>query len=88
MNDNQPAEQSSPVPAYLSVSAPSQTPPSLTPHHPSHYRQTPAPVTVSQVYLLRLVADRWDAEVKRCEEARKAQVLEVQLAAHGIVKLT
>ncbi|KAG2133731.1 hypothetical protein DEU56DRAFT_913848 [Suillus clintonianus] len=51
------------------------------------YRQTPPPVTVSQNYLHRLVADRWDAEVKRCEEARKAQLLEVQLAAHSIRKL-
>ncbi|KAG2743057.1 hypothetical protein P692DRAFT_20878964 [Suillus brevipes Sb2] len=51
------------------------------------YRQTPAPVIVSQNYLHRLIVDRWDAEVKRCEEGRKAQLLEVQLAAHGIRKL-
>ncbi|KAG1736274.1 hypothetical protein EDD22DRAFT_959797 [Suillus occidentalis] len=51
------------------------------------YRQTPAPLTVSQNYIHRLVADRWDAEIKRCEEARKAHLLEVQLAAHGIRKL-
>ncbi|KAG1727356.1 uncharacterized protein EDB91DRAFT_1086434 [Suillus paluster] len=32
----------------------------------------------------RLVTDRWDAEIKWCEEARKAHLLEVQLAAHGL----
>jgi hypothetical protein len=50
------------------------------------YRQTPAPVTVSQNYMYRLVLDHWDAEIKWCEEARKAHLLEVQLAAHGICK--
>ncbi|KAG2737916.1 hypothetical protein P692DRAFT_20760416 [Suillus brevipes Sb2] len=54
---------------------------------PSPYRQTPAPLTVSQNYMRRLAAERWDAEARRCEEARKAQLLELQLAAHGITKL-
>ncbi|KAG0699297.1 hypothetical protein DFH29DRAFT_1002078 [Suillus ampliporus] len=51
------------------------------------YRQTPAPLIVSQNYMRRLVTEHWDAELRRCEEARKAQMLEVQLAAHGITKL-
>lgn len=51
------------------------------------YHQTPTPLTVSQNYMYRLVADHWDAEIRRCEKARKAHLLEVQLAAHGICKL-
>lgn len=64
------------------------TPPLEIPETPvPPYRQTPAPLTVSQNYIYRLVGDRWDAEIKRCEEARKAHLLEVLLAAHGIRKL-
>ncbi|KAG2356419.1 hypothetical protein BDR07DRAFT_1423333, partial [Suillus spraguei] len=51
------------------------------------YHQTPAPVTVSQMYMYRLIGDCWDAKIKRCKEAKKAHLLEVQLAAHGIRKL-
>ncbi|KAG0699691.1 hypothetical protein DFH29DRAFT_1081170 [Suillus ampliporus] len=65
-----------PIPPYISPKTPA--PP---------YRQTPAPIMVSQNYIRGLVKQRWDAEVRCCEEARKAQLLEVQLAAHGITKL-
>ena len=51
------------------------------------YRQTPAPLTVSQNYIHRLIADYWDAEIKWCEEVRKAHLLKLQLAVHGIRKL-
>ncbi|KAG1718288.1 hypothetical protein EDB19DRAFT_1838297 [Suillus lakei] len=40
------------------------------------YRQTPGPVKASQTYLRTLVLERWDAEIRRCEEACKAQLLE------------
>ncbi|KAG2113769.1 uncharacterized protein F5147DRAFT_759040 [Suillus discolor] len=69
----------SPLPApHLSEVPETPTPP---------YRQTPAPVTVSQSYLRKLVLEHWEAEFKCCEEARKAQLLEVHLAALGITKL-
>ncbi|KAG1798210.1 uncharacterized protein HD556DRAFT_1440546 [Suillus plorans] len=74
-----PAPTPSPLPApHLSEVPETPTPP---------YRQTPAPVTVSQSYLRKLVLERWEAEFKCCEEARKAQLLEVHLAALGITKL-
>jgi hypothetical protein len=31
-----------------------------------------------------LIIERWVAEVKRCEEDKRVQLLEVLLAAHGI----
>lgn len=40
------------------------------------YRQTPGPIKTSQTYLRTLVLERWDAEIRRCEEACKAQLLE------------
>ncbi|KIK32174.1 hypothetical protein CY34DRAFT_19230 [Suillus luteus UH-Slu-Lm8-n1] len=54
---------------------------------PIPFHQTPARLIVSHNYMRRLVADRWDAEARHCEEARKAQLLEVQLATHGITEL-
>ncbi|KAG1847774.1 hypothetical protein C8R48DRAFT_779115 [Suillus tomentosus] len=44
-------------------------------------------LTLIQASLRRLVSERWDAEVKRCEEAKKVQLLELLLAAHGITRL-
>lgn len=46
-----------------------------------HKKADPVPLVVSQTYMSRLVIEHWDAEARRCEEARKAQLLEVQLAA-------
>ncbi|KAG1784275.1 hypothetical protein EV702DRAFT_1191273 [Suillus placidus] len=40
------------------------------------FRQTPGPIKASQTYLRTLVLERWDAEIRRCEEACKAQLLE------------
>lgn len=54
---------------------------------PPYRRQTPAPIVVSQNYMRSLVEQRWDAEVRYAEAARKAQLLEVELAAHEIIKL-
>jgi hypothetical protein len=79
----------SPVPAYT-IPAVTEVPEIPVPP----YRQTPAPVMVSQMHIRRLVSDRWEAEIKRyeaeikrCEEARKVHLLEVQLAAHGITRI-
>ncbi|KAG1888442.1 uncharacterized protein F5891DRAFT_987853 [Suillus fuscotomentosus] len=70
------------------LDSPHAVPGSETPKTPAPpYRQTLAPLVVSQNYMHRLVAERWDAEVRCCEEGRKAQLLEVQLAVHGITKL-
>jgi hypothetical protein len=44
-------------------------------------------LTIIQASVRRLVIERWDAEVKRCEEAKRAQLLELLLAAHGITRL-
>jgi hypothetical protein len=66
-----------PIPPYISPKTPA----------PPYRRQTPAPVVVSQNYMRSLVEQRWDAEVRYCEAARKAQLLEVELAAHEIIKL-
>jgi len=42
------------------------------------FRQTPGPITVSQTYLRKLVLERWEAELKGCQEAKKAQILEIK----------
>jgi hypothetical protein len=44
-------------------------------------------ISILQVSMRRLIIERWDAEVKWCEEAKRVQPLEVLLAAHGISKL-
>ncbi|KAG2154606.1 hypothetical protein DEU56DRAFT_751291 [Suillus clintonianus] len=64
-------------------------PPSISPKTPAppYRRQNPAPVVVSQNYMHRIVEQWWDAEVRYCKAARKAQLLEVELAAHDIIKL-
>jgi hypothetical protein len=36
----------------------------------------PGPVTVSQTYMRRVILERWDAEVKACELARKTQLMD------------
>jgi hypothetical protein len=41
------------------------------------FRQTPGPVTASQNYIQNLILERWEAEVKACEQAKKLQLLEV-----------
>ncbi|KAG1851595.1 hypothetical protein DFJ58DRAFT_842084 [Suillus subalutaceus] len=43
----------------------------LTPH-----RQNPGPIPTSQTYLRTLVLERWDAELRRCDEACKVQLSE------------
>ncbi|KAG2158761.1 uncharacterized protein EDB93DRAFT_1245996 [Suillus bovinus] len=40
------------------------------------FRQTPGPIQASQTYLQTLILEHWDAEIRRCEEACKAQLLE------------
>ncbi|KAG2032748.1 hypothetical protein BDR03DRAFT_985447 [Suillus americanus] len=40
------------------------------------YCQTPAPLTISQNYVHRLVADHWDAEIKQCEQVFLACIRE------------
>ncbi|KAG1858901.1 hypothetical protein F4604DRAFT_1930949 [Suillus subluteus] len=40
------------------------------------FRQTPGPIQASQTYLRTLVLERWDAEIRRCHEACKVQLLE------------
>jgi hypothetical protein len=79
------AAAASDVPADAQPPSPIVQISQMTPIQP--HRQTPAHLVVSQNYMRKLVAERWDAEVRRCEEGRKAQLLEVQLAAHGITKL-
>ncbi|KAG2120209.1 hypothetical protein BD769DRAFT_1671856 [Suillus cothurnatus] len=32
------------------------------------FRQTPGPISVSQVYLRRLILEHWEAELKTCEK--------------------
>jgi hypothetical protein len=44
--------------------------------HPP-FRQTPGPITASQNYIQKLILERWEAEVKACEQAKKLQLLEV-----------
>ncbi|KAG1766912.1 hypothetical protein EV702DRAFT_1050539 [Suillus placidus] len=39
--------------------------------------QTPGPITVSQTYVRKLILERWEAEVKACEQAKKLQLLEL-----------
>ncbi|KAG2365569.1 hypothetical protein BDR07DRAFT_1374233 [Suillus spraguei] len=46
----------------------------LFPLQPFH--QTPGPVQALQTYLQALVLERWDAEIRCCDEACKAQLLE------------
>ncbi|KAG2100458.1 uncharacterized protein F5147DRAFT_655572 [Suillus discolor] len=41
------------------------------------FRQTPGPVTASQNYIRNLILERWEAEVKACEQAKKLQLLEI-----------
>ncbi|KAG1809659.1 uncharacterized protein BJ212DRAFT_1302496 [Suillus subaureus] len=41
------------------------------------FRQTPGPILVSQLYLCKLILERWEAEVKACENAKKLQLLEL-----------
>jgi len=40
------------------------------------FRQMPGPIMVSQNYLQNLILVRWEAELKRCEAGRQAQLLE------------
>ncbi|KAG1888852.1 hypothetical protein F4604DRAFT_1915916 [Suillus subluteus] len=40
------------------------------------FRQTPGPIQASQTYLRTLVLECWDAEIRRCHEACKVQLLE------------
>ncbi|KAG0692304.1 hypothetical protein DFH29DRAFT_882684 [Suillus ampliporus] len=40
------------------------------------FRQTPGPIMASQTYLRTLVLERWDAEIRRCDDACKAQLTE------------
>ncbi|KAG1860870.1 hypothetical protein F4604DRAFT_1684343 [Suillus subluteus] len=40
------------------------------------HRQNPGPIPTSQTYLQTLVLERWDAELRRCDEACKAQLSE------------
>ncbi|KAG2116893.1 hypothetical protein BD769DRAFT_1672750 [Suillus cothurnatus] len=44
--------------------------------HPP-FCQTPSPITASQNYIQKLILERWEAEVKACEQAKKLQLLEV-----------
>ncbi|KAG1767063.1 hypothetical protein EV702DRAFT_1050512 [Suillus placidus] len=44
---------------------------------PPPFRQTPSPVVAPQSYLQRLILERWEAEVKGCEHAKKLQLLEL-----------
>ncbi|KAG2063499.1 hypothetical protein BDR04DRAFT_1123215 [Suillus decipiens] len=41
------------------------------------FRQTPGPIVVPQSYLQRLILEHWEAEVKGCEHAKNAQLLEI-----------
>ncbi|KAG1745383.1 uncharacterized protein EDB91DRAFT_1080311 [Suillus paluster] len=36
--------------------------------------KTPGPITTSQTYLRTLVLEHWDAEIRHCDEACKAQL--------------
>ncbi|KIK34442.1 hypothetical protein CY34DRAFT_17722 [Suillus luteus UH-Slu-Lm8-n1] len=40
------------------------------------YRQTPGPIKTSQTYLQTLVLERWDAEIRLCDESCRAQLSE------------
>ncbi|KAG1723579.1 hypothetical protein EDB19DRAFT_1916045 [Suillus lakei] len=40
------------------------------------YRQTPGPIKTSQTYLRTLVLERWDAEIRLCDESCRAQLSE------------
>ncbi|KAG2145166.1 hypothetical protein DEU56DRAFT_910289 [Suillus clintonianus] len=44
---------------------------------PPPFRQTPGPVMVPQSYLQRLILERWEAELKSCEQAKKLQLSEM-----------
>ncbi|KAG2113217.1 uncharacterized protein F5147DRAFT_771067 [Suillus discolor] len=61
---NKPGEAltTSPVPPYT-IATVAEVP--ETPVPP--YRQTPAPLVVSQMYMHRIVSDRWEAEIKHCK---------------------
>jgi hypothetical protein len=41
--------------------------------------QTPGPIVVPQSYLQRLILEHWEVEVKGCEHAKNAQLLEIVL---------
>ncbi|KAG1881864.1 hypothetical protein C8R48DRAFT_766839 [Suillus tomentosus] len=41
------------------------------------YRQTPGPISVAQTYLRKLILERWEAEVRACENAKKLELLEI-----------
>ncbi|KAG1853510.1 hypothetical protein F4604DRAFT_1933183 [Suillus subluteus] len=46
-------------------------------HYPLQpFRQTPGPIKTSQTYLQTLVLERWDAEIRLCDEACKVQLSE------------
>ncbi|KAG1815934.1 uncharacterized protein BJ212DRAFT_1299801 [Suillus subaureus] len=47
----------------------------IFPHPPFH--QTPGPISVSQLYLCKLILEHWEAEVKACKNAKKLQLLEL-----------
>ncbi|KAG1873945.1 hypothetical protein F4604DRAFT_1925517 [Suillus subluteus] len=50
-------------------------PPDL--HYPLNpHRQTPGPIPTSQTYLRTLVLECWNAELRHCDEACKAQISE------------
>ncbi|KAG1896503.1 uncharacterized protein F5891DRAFT_1193096 [Suillus fuscotomentosus] len=40
------------------------------------YRQTPGPIKTSQTYLRTLVLERWDAEIRLCDESCRVQLSE------------
>jgi hypothetical protein len=40
------------------------------------FRQTPGPITTSQTYLRTLILERWDAEIRRYDDACKVQLCE------------
>ncbi|KAG1841960.1 hypothetical protein F4604DRAFT_1690117 [Suillus subluteus] len=58
------------------------------PPPPSHelLERMQGPAT-HQAFMREQIAGRWNAEKKWCEEARKVQLLELLLAAHGIYTL-
>ncbi|KAG1842939.1 hypothetical protein C8R48DRAFT_780885 [Suillus tomentosus] len=40
------------------------------------FRQTPGPIQASQTYIRTLILERWDVEIRHCEETCKVQLLE------------
>ncbi|KAG0696693.1 hypothetical protein DFH29DRAFT_1004361 [Suillus ampliporus] len=43
------------------------------------FRQTPGPISVSQSYIRRLIIERWDAEIRYCEKAKKLRQFKMRL---------